>query len=714
MANYDTSSERSNSDIYWAAEPAFSNDIGNEILKRLEEYLKYLKTTGRINLYRRSYDYYYPAVVKNGRLTKSGDQGQFTNITINDYRNLGQNLCNITMQQKPEFEPRAANSDYKSQAQTILAGQILDYYQTEKHWDRYIRQSLEDQYVFGEGFVELGWDSTLGDAYTVDPATGRQINQGDIYLHNYCPLDIARDYTRDTPDDDWVICRRYVNRYDLAAKYPDLREKILQVPSLSNLERTDSIMSFATQGSDLIPLITMYHKRTPAMPNGRRVVMTNDSELIFEDGNLPYKSIPVFRIVASNQRGSIFGYSIGFDLLQIQEAENILHSTILTNQVNFGVQSVLCPRGAGLTAEHVGNGGLNMIYYDQAKGKPEPLNLTSTPAEVFNYLGILGKCAETISGVNSVARGNPESSLKSGSALALVQSMATQFTMNLQDNYATLIEDLGTHLIDILKEYATIPRIAAIAGKANVSMLKEFTGNDLKDITRVTVDIGNPLTRTTAGKVNLADALLQHGFIQDPQEYLMVVQTGQLDPLIHNQTAELLLIRSENEAMQDGSSPVVAILTDDHHTHILEHTSVLSDPSARQDGQLVQRVLQHIQEHMDILGSPALANTLIVLGQHPIAPPGMPQMMPGGPPPGPPGAPPGHNPNQPKNPGGNPNVAGARPGLPHTNGKPPRNVAERNSIPQQLNATNPITQKAATVNLPNIPAARPINPPPLT
>ena len=51
---------------------------------------------------------------------------------------------------------------------------------------------------------------------------------------------------------------------------------------------------------------------------------------------------------------------------------------------------------------------------------------------------------ETLSGVNSVARGNPEASLQSGTALAMVQSQALQFMSGLQQSYIQLIEDVGT------------------------------------------------------------------------------------------------------------------------------------------------------------------------------------------------------------------------------------------------------------------------------
>src|SRR5690606_32152609 len=143
----------------------------------------------------------------------------------------------------------------------------------------------------------------------------------------------------------------------------------------------------------------------------------------------------------------------------------------------------------------------------------ESLNLTNTPAEIFNFMGMLEKLGETLSGVNSVARGNPEASLKSGAALALVQSQAIQFSMGLQQSFAQLVEDAGTGTIEILQDFASVPRVAFIAGKSNRPLMKNFKGSDLDAIKRVTVDMGNPLTRTTAGKVNLADTMLERNLI---------------------------------------------------------------------------------------------------------------------------------------------------------------------------------------------------------
>jgi hypothetical protein len=119
------------------------------------------------------------------------------------------------------------------------------------------------------------------------------------------------------------------------------------------------------------------------------------------------------------------------------------------------------------------------MEYDPAIGKPEAMNLTNTRLRFSTSLECLKACLRRLSGVNSVARGNPEASLKSGAALALVQSMAIQFSQNLQQSYARLVEDVGTGTIKILQTYASVPRVAAIAGKSNRPLMKQFTGEDL-------------------------------------------------------------------------------------------------------------------------------------------------------------------------------------------------------------------------------------------
>jgi hypothetical protein len=99
--------------------------------------------------------------------------------------------------------------------------------------------------------------------------------------------------------------------------------------------------------------------------------------------------------------------------------------------------------------------------------------------------------------------------------------------------------------------------------------------------------------------------------------------------------------------------PVRALMTDDHANHVLEHMVVLNSPEARENPQIAEAALNHIQEHINLSKTidPQLAEML------------------------------GHKPIQTRT--------------------PPK--APRQNIPQTMDATDPVTQTAESTPLPNVP-----------
>jgi hypothetical protein len=643
---------------YWATLP--QHEIADEILDRVDKFYEYLSLSGRLDFYRRSWSYYYRGRVTGAQINPAGEQGELTTLAVNHYRNLLVHLETMTTQQKAAFEPKATNSDVKSQSQVILAAALLDYYMREKKLNRNIKQAVKDALIFAEGFLRAEWDPTSGDTYGTTP-TGAPVYQGDMKYTNYTPLDVIRDFTKTSPNqDDWYVLRDFVNKHTLAAKFPALANEIL-TDSVDMLEvyRTTTLNALALEESDNVLQYTLIHKPTPALPQGRFTTCL-DNGTVMLDGPIPYKEAHVYRIAPDEESGTIFGYTVGADLLPMQEGIDILYSTALTNQATFGVQNILTPKGQDLSTSQI-SGGLNIVEYDPKVGEPKALNLTSTPPEVFNFMNMIEKLMETISGVNSVARGNPEASLKSGAALALVQSMAIQFSMNLQQSYAQLVEDVGTGTIKILQDFAAVPRVAAIAGKSNRPLMKEFTGEDLNAINRVMVDMGNPMTATIAGKTNLAEQMMNFNLIDNPDQYIQVVTTGRLEPVIQGKQSELLLIKSENEMLSEGK-PQRALVTDQHAQHIMEHKTVMASPEVRSNPNdpIVTAALDHIQQHINFLqtANPAL---LALIHQQSIGAPPQPQ-----------------GPQGPQGQGG--------------------------GTPQMLNATPPVMQQAAEVQGPRMPS----------
>jgi len=185
--------------------------------------------------------------------------------------------------------------------------------------------------------------------------------------------------------------------------------------------------------------------------------------------------------------------------------------------------------------------------------------------------------------------------------LAMVQSMAVQYASKFQESWAFLLEDGGTKIFDLLKQFAKTERIAEMAGKASKGRITSFTGEDLSSVQRVAIELGNPMQRTTAGKVQIADSLLEKGMVKTPQQYLQVMETGNLDPLVEGPEAELDLVRGENELMMDGQFDKVRVLVGDAHLlHVQEHKCLLSNPLVRADENIVAGILSHMMEHKEL------------------------------------------------------------------------------------------------------------------
>lgn len=603
---------------YFAAKSG--KETADYLVQKGDSWYLNLMNNGYLDKLKMMWSVYYGAQYTNfqnaHQVVFGGEQGELSQITINHIRNLANTIISMLTATRPAMQARAINTDYKSLVQTKLANGLLDYYMRDKRLEKYLHAAVESAVVLGSGYIKLEWNSMTGEVYDISP-TGTEVREGDIQFTNLSPFDVFFDINREDDNHDWVVTRSFKNRFDVAAKYPEYSEQILNLPTKNDLQ--GFYMDRVTRDdTDLIPVYEFFHKRTESMSDGRYLLYLSD-DIVLMDTPMPYRALPIYMMKFAGIMGTPLAYTDMFDLVPIQDAVNAMYSAILTNNSAFAVQNVLVPRGSDINVSELA-GSLSVIDYNAQAGKPEPLQLTATPNETYNFVGMLEKVMETISGVNAVSRGKPDPQLRSGNALALLQSMTLQYISKLQQSYIMLIEDMGTGIVNVLKDFAAVPRVATIVGNRNRSYMKEFTGDDLSSVNRVIVDIANPLANSSAGRVEMADNLLQMGLLKTPEDYFTVLKTGQLDVMTEDTQSELFLVRGENERLMNGQ-PVAAMYVDQHALHIREHSAILSDPELRFNPELLKRVQEHIQEHISLLQTTD-PNLLQILGQQPLAPPG--------------------------------------------------------------------------------------------
>lgn len=616
--------------------------------EKIDEYYMEMNRTGRINVYRNSYFKYFQGFILKGAIYQSGQEGELSNTYINHYGNLITHSVNLVCQQKIAYDPQATVSDAQAQDQIKQAKGILFVYSNDNRMDLggKLRLCTEMQEVFGESYISVLWNKEQGRtiASDMDEEGGEiEIKEGDNEIEVWTPFDIIVDPTLEfNSKKEWLIIRKWENKFNLAARYPKWKREIVGLTTGPNLGDTQLTYSLSDE-TCIIPYYILIHKKTPAVPKGRLTIFIDD-RIILADGENKYrhKDIPVFRMASRDLWGSPYGYTRSFDMLPMQEMVDRLSSAILTNQLTFSIQNILIAKGSSLDWTNL-YGGLNVIEYDSslgAAGKPEALQLTSSPQETFTFIDKTIQNMGTIKGINEVDRGNPDLILKgqvSGAALAMMSSKTISFNSDTQQAYVKIAEQVATQVIYNLQDFGfpdfgtdekgntrSLKREGMSVTATKKYYKKTYGKSDIDKIDRIIVRYGNPLSQTIAGRMQLADWYKDMGFLKTPADMEQVLESGNLEPATEAIESEMHLIKEENEALMRGEVPTV-LWADDHKLHIPEHLAKIANLEVRSNPNVIKAFQAHIEQHQKFMQPPVPQPNI------PIAPPQQPQLLQGKP-----------------------------------------------------------------------------------
>lgn len=682
-------------DEYFATLPYYSQEYLDCLVNKVSTYREYVQSSGKADVWQRSIANYF-GVSSDGnksssQVTRGGEAGQFVMAKVNDYRNLIQHQLILITSQRPAGQAKAINSDPESTHQARIGSLLTEFYLSQVGWEQRFIRAAEISLFADEAFHCLEWDANAGDAVRpkVNPETGEpegMVMTGDSELRIVAPWAMARDpYLNDAQAMQWGIYNYRVNKWDLAKQYPDAEKEILS--AAKGKLRDYQFDRFEDKDTDQTTVFCLSHEPSPACEPGRLTLFVPDKVLL--DVPFPYPEFNLYRTSQNDVVESCFGYTNNRDLLALEEVTDALHSICISNQTTFGAQAILGPKGSGLTHVEIAKGfayfEVDPAHIDRIK----PLQLTKTAPEIFQYIETLGRKKETLAGINSVVRGDPEGALRSnsGSALALVQAQSLQFNSGGQRSYYHSLSKVNTGHIKLLQKYAESEKVIRVTGKVQGQYLKEFRydKNTLTNVSSVVFEAVDAAFQSIGGKIAVADNLLEKGMVKNARQYLTVVRTGSLDAFTEDDEADEIALKEENEKFREYEQvPVVA--SEDHESHIKSCASVIASPDSKKDPKLVQICLDHIQKHTDTWVQLSMTNPalLIATGQKVLPPPpGM------GLPPSPTvdGAPTGGGGDQePSGDGGSP--------APVMSGQPPVQT-QAGEVKQPSMPTNPATKEKA-------------------
>jgi len=591
------------------------NEKPDVILSYLEDHMRqidqYLNRQDLKGIVSKSLNYYYNRYWQGDTSSKglgsAGELGELVTTSANHYGSLVRHVVGMITQEKLVFDVTTENSEISTREKALIAEAVLNTYFYERGYEKELYKAAELAATCGTSFVEVRWEprcKLLG----MDDGQPFYVGKPIIKAHDMFNVFVSNPLETSMEKQDYVIIRERVNRFDLAKQFPEKKEAVLNLPTVKTY---DSLLEFNDE--DLVWVYRCYVRESPSQPRGRYIVFGDGCELLKDYGDNPYVDdqravspnggLPVFPVRPSLHYTSFYGYTKAFDLIPLQENYNILLSTVATNQIAFGVQHIAIPKSASVNKANIG-GGTVLYEYDvdeNGKGVPEILRLLNTPSEIFSHMKNLVLEMETIMGINSIMRGKVETSIPpTGVAAALLTAQGQVANSDFERSYYETVSDVSRFLLYTIARFQRYEDIVRIVGKNSSRQVKAFSGEDVHGIENIKVSVGNPLAKTIAGRVAMLETLMSQGLIKTPEQAIEVLQTGNLKQELEHQTAELNLIRAENEMLLQGEE-VVVMFTDNPLTHILEHKVVSDNPRARKDARVMESVTKHIEAHLDQL-----------------------------------------------------------------------------------------------------------------
>lgn len=637
-------------------------NVARSVLEKYQKVSGFIANRGLKARWFKSFNSYYGFYYSDPKtaygIGTQGSQGELTVFAINQYRNLIQHTLSLFTQNKVSFDVIPISSDVDGRNAAIVGNSTLEYIFEQPKYSQELYSLAEQGILFGTSFLQVTWE-TNKNLRAID-GDMNPVFTGELKLKTFSPLDVILEPFKSIYDEqDWICTREIVNRYDLISLYPEMEEEILSLSRISDIQLSDPY--FVTD-KDHVWVYKVYHKATLSVPYGR-YIMFGSEKVVFEDKNNPYCNInistglplmgtgnPLVCFRPATMYGSAFGYTVGFDLLPLQDIKNMLASTIASNQSAFGIQNVMVARGTNFDFADVGN-GLRVLEFDPnpelgpGGGAPAILELLKTPTEIFNYDTRVDEQMEKISAINGALRGTPPPQISSGTAMALLTTQAQTFNTQVENAYVNCLQEIATKSLKVIAQFMPGDDLLQVVGIKENFAISAFKSEELNRIQKIKILTGNAISKSPAGRLAMAQDMLNSGQIT-PTEYTEVAQTGTLKNDIEDATQEDALMQSENQQLLQGVE-VEALITDNHLKHILKHRTILMQPDIRNDKEKQLLITKHIAQHQQFWVTLGAQNPqlLALITGSPIPPdvpnPGV--TGPAQPPTSPPNATPPHN-----------------------------------------------------------------------
>lgn len=541
-------------------------------------------------------------------------------------------------QTRPESHAQPASDDVDDKQQAEVCDAILEYLRSIDGSEGAEMRAMMWALVTGTGIFEVAWNKAAGTMLyqpdttlvtSIDPATGQEstaeaphpkagqplvdkngdpVHLGEVETREVSPFEFYPDPFGVTMEKkSWVFIQtlrspEYImERYGVKVEARDVSGDTFvdgQLTAISGLG--------GAQPKKGVMERRFIQRPTKQYPEGRYVVYVDQK--VLEQGPNPYPkaTLAFATFVDIPVPGRFWGDSTITDMIDPQRNLNKTRSQAIE------IRNALKPKyfvvkGALLPGQEITNAPDEIVEYEERPNTPEGgrpyLSQGATvPESMWKDAERSTAEIRDVSGVHEVSNSSTPSGVTAARAIGFLQEQDDLRLGPTAKEYERAIGERDEYKLRLGRQFYDEPRTARIVGPNNAVKVVQFYKEDIPDDVDVRVVAGSALPKSRVARQNLLVSLYKMGvFKEDPNEFLRLMEIGDIEGLYKRVTVDVNQAERENERLKRGESIAPAHRGDNHPVHVGVHNEMRKgeewETASAEQPVLVEVLEQHLASH---------------------------------------------------------------------------------------------------------------------
>ena len=559
------------------------------------------------------------------RQTRTNDRQMFNQsakFVVNHLHDMTETKVSQMCRMKPHVDILPTNDEFEDKNSAKAVKLLINHLWYINDMDTIIQKMQRNSRIFGESYLFIEWDESLGDLHpiwvaardgnidldqyneegqvVVDSEGKPQkidlkdpIKTGDIKYTVEIPWRVHLQRKKKIEDVEYCFRTSVKATEDLKLDYPDLKEKIKSSKNVKLYNQEDLVDQLMEEDT---LIYEFFHIPTKHCPDGAYIKFTND--VILEIKRYPYShgSLPFVRLTDMDIPDVLNGIS-SYDMIRpLQNMHNNLSTLLAKNIYLTGHAKWVMPRGA-CKIESLGNDSTIVQY--QGSTPPQMLQVKPNPSEAYQFRNHLVQEMGQVYGVQGVSRGAPPPGITAGVALQFLNEQEQERATSDVAKHNEMIQRIARSTIAVAGDYYAPDdgRMLRIVGKDNKYSIRHFDSANLSKDYDVRVQVGSALPESKAGKVQRIIEIMQmKPDLLSNERWIDLLEFGDTEKLNTLITAAVKAAESENEDILAGKPVGEPETWEDHIIHWKTHVRALQSRSFKEETPIDVRMkmIEHI------------------------------------------------------------------------------------------------------------------------